>query len=184
MATKSGDRTDYWPAIEKKHGLPMSHWFDVMDELSDRKYDEQMSFLREEHGFSQAHANVLIMYMRGSTSSKRFASVDDYLATMEDDKRATVSDILKVLTDAYPGAETVMAWNKPMVRVKGEYVFGVDVASSHILLLPWGDHVIDRFQDRLSGYETNKKTIRVPVGWKPDKKLLKDLVAARVAEFG
>jgi uncharacterized protein YdhG (YjbR/CyaY superfamily) len=34
----------------------------------------------------------------------------------------------------------------------------------------------------LTDYKVNKKTIRVPVDWKPDKKLLRDMVAARIAE--
>jgi hypothetical protein len=55
MATNP-DRASYFPAIEKKYGQPMSYWFDQMDEIADRKYPEQIAFLRENHGFSQAHA--------------------------------------------------------------------------------------------------------------------------------
>ena len=66
------DRSSYFPAIEKKYGQPMSYWFDQMDQIKDRKYQEQIDFLRENHGFSQAHANALVMYSRGSTSSRRY----------------------------------------------------------------------------------------------------------------
>jgi uncharacterized protein YdhG (YjbR/CyaY superfamily) len=39
------------------------------------------------------------------------------------------------------------------------------------------------FRPRLEGYEVNKKTIKVPFDWKVDKKLLCDMVAARLAEI-
>ena len=38
-------------------------------------------------------------------------------------------------------------------------------------------------QDLLTDYKVNKKTIQVPVDWKPDVKLLRDMAAARVAEI-
>ena len=55
----------FFPAIEKKYGQPMSYWFDQMEQVADRKYPEQIAFLKENHGFSQAHANALVMYSRG-----------------------------------------------------------------------------------------------------------------------
>lgn len=42
----SGDRSDYFPAIEKRIGQPMSFWFGVMKVISDRKYPEQMAYLQ------------------------------------------------------------------------------------------------------------------------------------------
>ncbi|MGA1594869.1 MAG: DUF4287 domain-containing protein, partial [Ilumatobacteraceae bacterium] len=57
MLVASGDRSEYFPAIERRYGQPMSHWFSVMEELADQRYPEQIAFLRENHGFSQAHAN-------------------------------------------------------------------------------------------------------------------------------
>ena len=40
----------------------MKYWFQVMKDLEGLKYPEQVAFLKEEHGFSQAHANALVMY--------------------------------------------------------------------------------------------------------------------------
>ncbi len=70
-----------------------------------------------------------------------------------------------------------------MVRIDGQYVLGVDMATNHLLLLPLSTDVITEFADRLEAYQTQKKTIRVPVDWDVDRDLLLDLVAARVAEL-
>jgi hypothetical protein len=53
VAQKSGDRSAFFPAIEKKYGQPMRYWHGVMAELADEKYAEQIAFLKENHGFSQ-----------------------------------------------------------------------------------------------------------------------------------
>jgi len=177
------DRSSYFPAIEKKYGQPMSYWFDQMEQISDRKYPEQIAFLRENHGFSQAHANALVMYSRGSTSSRRHDTLDDYLAPFDETKQATVRAILKAITSKYRKSEVVIAWNHPMIKLDDEYVFGVSVLTNHILLGPWGDDMIGKFRSRLDGYKVNKKTIQVPVDWKPDVALLRDMAAMRVAEF-
>ena len=177
------DRSSYFPAIERKHGQSMSYWFGVMDEIKDRKYDEQIAYLRENHGFSRAHANALVLYSRGSTTSRRFDTVDEYLAQFDADKQATVRAILSAITSRYTKAECVIAWNHPMVKIGDQYVFGVSVHTAHVLMAPLSAHVIDEFRPRLVDYEVNKKTIKVPVGWKVDKALLRDMVAARIAEI-
>lgn len=182
MSEKNPERDSYFPAIEKKHGLPMSYWFDQMEKIADRKYAEQIAFLREEHGFSQVHANALVLYCRGSKSAKKFGTVDEYFAQFDEEKSETARRIFKVIMDKLPGAELVVAWNKPMLRLHDQYIFGLSIHTKHILIAPWGDGVIDRFQPRLSKYETNKKTFKVPVDWEIDAKLLRDMTSARIAE--
>jgi uncharacterized protein YdhG (YjbR/CyaY superfamily) len=160
----------------------MSYWFDQMDQIADRKYPEQIAFLKENHGFSQAHANALVMYSRGSKSAHRVSTLDEYLEPCDATKRKTVRAILKAITSNHPKMETVIAWNQPMLRLDGQYIFGVMVLSNHILIAPWSKAVLDEFAPRLSDYKVNKKTIQVPVDWKPDVKLLRDMAAARIAE--
>ena len=58
----------------------MSYWFARLKDLDENKYPAQIAYLREEHGFSQAHANAVVMSHRGSSTSKRFTSLTGYLA--------------------------------------------------------------------------------------------------------
>jgi uncharacterized protein YdhG (YjbR/CyaY superfamily) len=163
--------------------MPMAHWFKQMEKVAGKKYPEQIAFLRENHAFSQAHANALVMYTRGSKSSKRFNSLDDYLKDFDPVKKKTVKAIFKAAKAKHPKMEIVMAWNHPMLKLGEDYILGVSVLKNHILLGPWGDNVIKRFADRLEDYKTNKKTIQVPVDWKVNAKLLQDIVKDRVKEL-
>lgn len=184
MATKSGDRSAFFPAIEKKHGQPMSYWFDLMAERADQSYKEQFAYLTEEHGFSRAHANALVMYCRGSASSKRFDTVDDYLAKVDPVGAATVRAIFATITDAHSGLRPVIAWNQPMLRLGEDYVFGVSVLTKHMLLGPWGDDALDAARPLLDGYKVNKKTVQVPLDWDVDRSILMAMVESRLAELG
>jgi uncharacterized protein YdhG (YjbR/CyaY superfamily) len=175
-------RESYFPAIEKKYGQPMSFWFDQVAGIVTDKYLEQIAFLRENHGFSQTHANALVMYARGSKSSHRFSSVDAYFAQFDDVRAKTARAIFKAITSKYPKLELVVAWNQPMLRIDGQYIFGVTILKHHLLMAPWSKDVLAQFASRLDGFEVNKKTIRIPVDWKVDPKLLQDMAEVRLAE--
>jgi len=182
MPKAGADREEYFPLIEKKYGEKMSYWFARMKEVDGAKYPEQIAFLKENYGFSQAHANALVMYTRGSVSARRFATVNDFLANEDAVKGKTIKKIFKAIQSEYPECELVIAWNQPMLRYEGQYVFGVTTATHHILLAPWSKDVMANFESELEGYDVKKKTIGVPVDWKVDAELLNGLVGARMAE--
>jgi uncharacterized protein YdhG (YjbR/CyaY superfamily) len=177
------DRKSHFPSIEKKHGMPMSHWFAQMEKVATKKYPEQIAFLRENHGFSQAHANALVMFTRGSKSSKRFNTLEQYLEPFDAVKKKTVKAIFKAIKTKYPKMELVIAWNQPMLKLGDDYIFGVTVLKNHILMAPWSKDVIAEFEDRLEDFKVNKKTIQIPVDWKVNAKLLQDMARARVKEL-
>lgn len=183
MTQKSASRDAHFPAIVKKHGLPMTYWFGQMKKLAGKKYPEQIAYLKENHGFSQTHANALVMYSRGSKSAKKFATVEQYLAQFDAVKKKTVRGIFKAITTKYPKLELVIAWNQPMLKVEGQYIFGVSVLKNHILLAPFSKAVLEEFAPKFKGYTVNKKTIQVPVDWKPEIKLLQAMAKARLAEL-
>lgn len=183
MAISDGSREKHFPSIEKKYGEKMSYWFKVMKELEGQKYPEQVSFLRENYGFSQAHANALVMYSRGSATSKRFSTPAEYYKTIDPKQVKTVKAIFKAITSKYPDLELVIAWNQPMLRIEKDYIFGVSVSKNHILMAPWSKDVLAKFAPKMSDLDVKKKTIGVPNDWDVDAKLLQAMVRARLAEL-
>ncbi len=184
MTASNGDRAAYFPAIEKKHGEPISFWFEVLSAMGDAKYAEQIARLREGHGFSQAHANAVVMQHRGSTTSRRHSSVDELLDSLEPEHADLTRRIFGAITKKYPKLEAVVAWNQPMLKSDADYVIGVSASKKHLTIGPWGNDVIAVFAKDLAGLETNKKTIKVPIDWEVDGELLCRLVQYRVDELG
>jgi uncharacterized protein YdhG (YjbR/CyaY superfamily) len=182
MSTKNPSRESHFPAIEKKHGEPMKYWFAVMAKIADEKYPQQIAHLRENYGFSQAHANALVMYSRGSVSAKRFETPAQYYKTIDATQAKTARAIFKAITTKYPDAELVIAWNQPMMRIDGKYVFGLSASKNHILISPWSADVIAKFAPKMKDLAVKKKTIGIPNDWDVDAKLILAMVKARLAE--
>jgi len=182
MTTKNPNRESHFPAIEKKYGEKMRYWFAVMEKLEGKKYPEQISYLRENFGFSQAHANALVMYSRGSKSAQRFDKPSDYFKSISAEQAKTVRAIMKAIQTKYPKLELVIAWNQPMLRDGTKYVFGVSASKNYLLMAPWSTEVLDAFRPKLTDYKVNKKTIQIPSDWQVDSKLLQQMVKARLAE--
>ncbi|MGA1688833.1 MAG: DUF4287 domain-containing protein [Candidatus Nanopelagicaceae bacterium] len=172
MAIEKSKRENYFPAIEKKYGEPMSYWFAAMKKLSGKKYPEQMAFLQENYGFTRAHANAVVMFSRGSTSSRRYESPKDYFAKLEKEKAKTMRKIFSVIQKKYPKLELVISWNQPMLKNGEKYIFGCSASKNHLTIAPWDPKVLKKVAPMLEGYVVNKKTVRVPSDWTVDAKLL------------
>jgi uncharacterized protein YdhG (YjbR/CyaY superfamily) len=182
VPTKDPSREAHFPLIEKKYGEKMSYWFKVMAKLEAQKYPEQIAHLRENYGFSQAHANALVMYSRGSKSAKRFETPAEYFKVLDPKQAKTVRAIFKAITSRFPNLELVIAWNQPMLKLGDHYVFGLSTSKNHISFAPWSQDVLEKFRPKMADLDVKKKTIGVPNDWKVDEKLLQAMVKARIAE--
>jgi uncharacterized protein YdhG (YjbR/CyaY superfamily) len=183
MASNDGDRSKFFPAIEKKYGEKITFWIKRLKELETSKYPEQIAYLKEDHGFSQAHANALVMYFRGSTTSKRFDGPDSYFKKLEPQTAKTMKAIFGAVTAKNKGLELVMAWNQPMLRSGKEYVIGLSVSKNHITINPFSVDALDKNLKKLEPYTVNKHTFQVPLDWKVDATLISSLAKVRIAEI-
>lgn len=183
MASADGDRSKFFPAIEKKHGEKINYWINRLKELETTKYPEQIAYLKEEHGFSQAHANALVMYVRGSTTSKKFDTPATYFKGLEPKTAKTIKAIFSAVMAKHKGLELVMAWNQPMLRKGKDYIIGVSVSKNHLTLNPFSGDVLSLHAKKLAPFEVNKKTFQVPLDWKVDAGLLASLAKTRISEI-
>jgi uncharacterized protein YdhG (YjbR/CyaY superfamily) len=181
LPAKDQSRESHFPSIEKKYGEPMKYWFAVMKKLEGKKFPEQISHLRENYGFSQAHANALVMYSRGSKSAQRFAKPADYFKSISPEQAKTVRAIMKTIQTKFPKLELVIAWNQPMLKDGDKYVFGISATKGYLLMAPWRAEVLDDLRPKLAGYKVNKKTIQIPSDWDIDVKLLHQMVKSTLA---
>lgn len=183
MPSPTGDRSSQFPAIERRYGFPIRHWFDLLAASDAATYDEQMTLLQGDHGFSRAHANAVVMTHRGSSTTRRFATPEDWFASVDPAAAATARSIFAAIQKRVRGLELVTAWNQPILRSSSGYVFGLSAAKAHLTLNPFSDAALDACADRLAGYTCAKRTFRVPLDWKVDGPLLAALVRVRMDEL-
>ena len=182
MPAKDPSREAHFPLIEKKYGEPMKYWFKVMEKIKDQKYPEQIAHLRENYGFSQNHANALVMYSRGSKTTRKYETPSDYYKSIDPVQAKTLRKVFRVLTAKFPELDLVIAWNQPMMRLDTKYVFGASVAKNHILIAPFNASVLKKMAKDLSDYTVNKKTVAVPNDWVVNEKLLIKMVKTVLAQ--
>ncbi len=47
------------------------------------------------------------------------------------------AQMAEMVDTKYPELELVIAWNQPMLKIDGQYIFGVMVLKNHLLMAPW-----------------------------------------------
>lgn len=120
---------------------------------------------------------------RKETKSPRFSSVEEYLALQDPAKETTLRSIIDFILKQFPGLEAKISWNVPTIHRHGKYVVGLAAYQHHLTFSPWSPRIIEDFKKRLEKFVVFKNCFQIPVDWKIERKLLKDLVRARLAEL-
>ena len=107
-------------------------------------------------------------------------TVDDYLAALPEDARATLEKIRKTIRAAAPRATEGISYQMPMYKHHG-MVMGFAAFKDHCSLFP-GANPVATFKDELKAYKTSKGTIQFPIGKPLPAALVKKIVKARVVE--
>ena len=106
--------------------------------------------------------------------------VDEYLAGVPKEARATLVKLRKTIKAAAPMASESISYQMPMYKHHG-MVIGFAAFKDHCSLFP-GAAVMDAHKEELKRYDTSKGTIRFPANKPLPAALVKKLVKARIAE--
>src|ERR1700676_3898236 len=126
---------------------------------------------------------------RKEMKSPRFKSVEEYLASQDPTKERTLRSVIDLILAEFPELKSKISWNVPTIHRNGKYVAGVCAYKHHLTFSAWSPRVIKDFKGpsrtggRLGKFVLAKNCFQIPVDWKIDRKLVKDLVRARLAEL-
>jgi uncharacterized protein YdhG (YjbR/CyaY superfamily) len=123
------------------------------------------------------------MHQPRSRKRPKFNSVEEYLASLDATKECTVRSVIDFILTQFPELESKISWNVPTIHRNGKYVAGVCAYKHHLTFSPWSPRVIEDFKVRLGEFVVFKNCFQIPVDWKIDRKLVKGLVRARLAEL-
>jgi uncharacterized protein YdhG (YjbR/CyaY superfamily) len=116
-------------------------------------------------------------------NSPKFNSVEEYLASQDPTKERTLKSAIGLILTQFPELESKISWNVPTIHRKGKYVAGICAYKHHLTFSAWSPRVIEDFKVRLGKFVVWKNCFQIPVDWKIDRELVKDLVRARLAEL-
>lgn len=89
-------------------------------------------------------------------------SVGEYIAAQDEEKRPDLERIRAALKKALPEAEERISWSMPTYW-KGRNIIHFAASKKYIGLYP-GEEAVAFFKEELSGYSTDKGTVRIPYG--------------------
>jgi uncharacterized protein YdhG (YjbR/CyaY superfamily) len=107
-------------------------------------------------------------------------TVDEYLAGVPKEARATLEKLRKTIKAAAPMASEGISYQMPMYKHHG-MVVGFAAFKDHCSIFP-GSAVMDAHKVELSRYDTSKGTVRFPANKPLPAALVKKLVKARIKE--
>ena len=116
-------------------------------------------------------------------NSPKFNSVEEYLASQDPAKARTLRSVIELILTEFAELESKISWNVPTIHRKGKYVAGICAYKHHLTFSAWSPRVIKDFKAQLGKFVLWKNCFQIPVDWEIARKLVKDLVRARLAEL-
>jgi uncharacterized protein YdhG (YjbR/CyaY superfamily) len=109
-------------------------------------------------------------------------TVDDYLATLPEDRRAAMEQLRETINAAAPEATEVISYKMPALRSNGRFLVSYDAFKRHYSLFPASDAVVVGLGAEIDPYLAGKGTIRLPADRPLPLDLIRRIVEIRVTE--
>ena len=90
----------------------------------------------------------------------KYASVDEYMAGLPEDRRAVMEQIRRTIRSAAPDATEAISYNMPAFRLHGRFLVSYEAFTRHCSLFPWSDAMAAELGDELKPYAVGKGTVR------------------------
>ena len=108
--------------------------------------------------------------------------IDDYLAKVDEPKRATLQKMRQTILDILPDAEEVISYGMPAFRLNGRVIAGFAAFKNHLAYLPHSGSVFNELRDELAGYTSTEGSLHFPIDKPLPKALVKKLIAVRLSQ--
>ena len=109
-------------------------------------------------------------------------TVDEYLATLPDDRRGPMEEIRAAIRAAAPDASEVISYKMPAFRTHGQFLVSYDAYKRHYSLFPASGAVVETIGDELAPFLAGRGTIHFAADRPIPTDLVRRIVEVRVAE--
>jgi uncharacterized protein YdhG (YjbR/CyaY superfamily) len=120
---------------------------------------------------------------RSRASTRRTpAGIDAYLATLDDERRATLAKLRATIHAVVPRAEECISYGMPAFRVDGAVVAGFLATARGCSYFPFSGSTLETLADELARYDRTKSGLHFPADRPLPSTLVRKLLRARLAE--
>jgi uncharacterized protein YdhG (YjbR/CyaY superfamily) len=111
------------------------------------------------------------------------SSVDEYLATVPDDRRAALELLRKTINAAAPEGTETIAYGMPALRSHGgQFLVSYAAYKNHYSLFPASGEVVAALGEELTPYLAGRGTIRFPASRPIPVAVVTKIIKVRVKE--
>ena len=108
--------------------------------------------------------------------------IDQYLDSLDEQKRATLTLLRQRILDVLPEAEQGISYGLPAFKVRGKVIAGFAAFKNHLSYLPHSGSVFPQLKDELEGYKTSTGALRFDIGHALPAPLVKQLITVRLRQ--
>jgi len=110
------------------------------------------------------------------------SSVEDYLAALPEEPRATLEKLRKTIKAVAPEATETISYQMPTFKLRGRFLVSYAAFKHHCSLFPATDEMFEAFGEELKPFFSGKGTIRFTTEQPLPSALVKKIVRSRVEE--
>jgi uncharacterized protein YdhG (YjbR/CyaY superfamily) len=121
------------------------------------------------------------MRAKAAVKSSSSSEVEDYLADVSPEARATLEKLRQTIKAVAPSAVEVISYQIPTFKLNGRMLVSYAAFKNHCSFFP-GAAPIKAHEDELKSYQTSKGTIRFATSKPLPPALVKKLVRTRIKE--
>jgi uncharacterized protein YdhG (YjbR/CyaY superfamily) len=105
--------------------------------------------------------------------------VDEYLAALDEPKRATLTSLRDTIMAIVPEAEQCISYGMPAFKLRGKTIGGFAAFKNHLSYLPHSGSVIPELAQETAAYTSTKGSLHFPVDEPLPAVLVRELLEAR-----
>ncbi len=113
----------------------------------------------------------------------KYATVDEYMATLPNERRAVMEQLRATIRAAATQATEAISYNMPAFRLDGHFFVSYDAYKRHYSLFPWTDAMVSELGDAIRPYAVGKGTLRFPADQPIPLDLVRRIIEIRLREF-
>ena len=112
------------------------------------------------------------------------ATIDEYLATLDEPKRATLQRLRDDIRAIVPDSEECISYSMPAFRVRGKVVAGFAAFTTHLSYMPHSGSVLPALAGDLKDFPGGTKSaLHFGVDRPLPRALVQKLITARLAQI-
>ncbi len=108
--------------------------------------------------------------------------IDEYLASLDEPKRATLTSLRDTIMAIVPEAEQGISYRMPAVKLRDQTIAGFAAFKNHLSYLPHSGSVIPRLAEQMAAYTSTKGSLHFPVDKPLPEALVRKLLEVRMIE--